>query len=56
MRWEYRWIQLDQWFEKKLDQMGRDGWEAVGVFHPQGSTLDYLLFKRPLQATRPYDP
>lgn len=48
VQWEYaleRLVDISPGFNTKLDQKGEQGWEAIGIFHCEGS--EWVLFKRP---------
>jgi len=53
--WEYRvrtigsfWGTKDEEIEATLDEWGAEGWEAISVYTPYGSSKVTLVAKRPL--------
>ena len=51
-KWEYR-IEsavrvVTKWTLDKINELGREEWEAVGVFYDAKASQTYILFKRPL--------
>ncbi|OGO49385.1 MAG: hypothetical protein A2Z30_03720 [Chloroflexi bacterium RBG_16_64_43] len=53
--WEYRVLTVGRWtgtqdedLEAALNELGEQGWEAVNVFHREGSPKLTLVAKRPL--------
>lgn len=49
-KWEYKietiGIMLGNWELDKLNKMGDEGWEAVGLFYGEKKGQMYILFKR----------
>jgi hypothetical protein len=53
--WEYRVLSVGRWIgvkdeelEAALNELGEQGWEAVNLFHREGSNKVTLVAKRPL--------
>ncbi len=54
-QWEYRVRTVGRWtgakdeeLEAALNELGEQGWEAVNLFHQEGSSKVRLVAKRPL--------
>jgi NMD protein affecting ribosome stability and mRNA decay len=51
-KWEYM-IEpmvrlLSKWSLDKIDELGKEGWEAVGIFYDAKISQTYVLLKRPM--------
>lgn len=61
IQWEYRILSLgtfwsdpkDDQMESALDELGLEGWEAVGLISQYGTNRVRVLFKRPLGEDNP---
>jgi hypothetical protein len=39
---------LSKWSLDKIDELGKEGWEAVGIFYDAKISQTYVLLKRPM--------
>lgn len=44
----------DETLEKKLNELGRDGWDISAVFEPDEDDYGTLIFKRACDGIEPY--
>ena len=51
IKWEYEYMVIKtNDYQKKINEMGRKGWEICNVYDKRGDMRSFVTFKRPIEA------